>query len=125
MGDQVHALLEARRIVEQHGGTELADALDRWLFAPLTPFQRRKCHRDYYLMRALAELPDGSHWTKCVQLAAEVRRFETRIWPRIRFDAEPPARLTALEQYLFRAFRAEVRVPATAQGLQKCTSGGN
>ena len=44
-------------------------------------------------------------------LAAYIQRFETTTWPRVRYEASPPQRLTPLQVELFCALRCGVGVP--------------
>jgi len=58
------------------------------------------------------------------KLAAAVRRFRDRKWPRLRQLDEPPASLGPMERHLFRAFRASERVPETEKQIYACIRPG-
>lgn len=76
---------------------EQALALDR---------ANRTRHRNHELLAAARMLDDGgSPWLLAQKLEAAVRRFESRIWPRIRSELAPD--LGEIDQALFRAFAAD------------------
>ena len=118
----VDHLQEALQLLQRHGSHGLVEwfsALD-WTHATagrITDYQLRKQRRDALLTRALVKMPGESTWTRCSELAAAIRRFETRTWPRVQFMAEPPARFNEQDQCLFHAFKIGIKVPRTAQAV--------
>ncbi|MGE0082449.1 MAG: hypothetical protein AB7U81_14250 [Thiohalomonadaceae bacterium] len=85
---------------------------------------RRLC-RDAHLRAAWELLDEPTTWKRGNRLACEIRRFETRVWPRVRGMAEPPARLSALDGELFRAFTFcdDDKMPRSGRGLEKAVTG--
>lgn len=71
------------------------------------------------LRRALYLLECPNQHRGCQQLANRISTFESRVWPRVRHYIEPPDRLDAIEQELFRAFKSGQTVPAS-QGRLYC-----
>ena len=59
----------------------------------------------------------NTEWALARAIGINVFQFETRTWPRIKFEKEPPGRLTELEKNIFRAFKVGIRVPNTAQSI--------
>ena len=77
--------------------------------------------RDGYLKKAHA-LCEGSPWRRSCTLEAEVRRFESVLWPRLREDEKLPERLSDLRRFLFLAFKIGLPVPTSARQLHDlCT----
>lgn len=77
---------------------------------------RRAC-RNRHLCRALAACEGATPWLQAVALAAEVRRFETVLWPRWRALEQPPPTASTLRTHLFKAFRTGIPIPTTARQL--------
>ena len=69
------------------------------------------------LLREAHGLMDGRPWGRCVQLAAEIHRFEALVWPRWRDRAAPPEPCSALRRYLFEA-RKLGPLPTTPRQLR-------
>lgn len=91
-------------------------------------FEFLRRHRDQSLALALAEL-DQDH----ERLAAEIRKFETRVPDHVREAAQPPADWPDWRKAIHAAYRLGmglrrqgVRLPSTAKGLRKSlgTEGG-
>lgn len=92
--------------------------LERCLRLPWKDGALRRASRDYWLRRAwklVAE--DLSPWRRSELLAATVRGFSGRQWPRWRGLQAVPPEASELEAALFQAFRACERIPATAMQL--------
>lgn len=98
-----------------NGGTL---SLERCLRLPWKDGALRRACRDYWLRRAwrLAGVR-LSPWQRSEMLAAAVRGFSSRQWPRWRSLQAAPAGATEVETALYYAFRACDRVPATAMQL--------
>ncbi len=78
----------------------------------------RRQARDDLLRAAHALMPASSPWGRCVQLAAEIRRFEERVWPRLAdHETLPERRYQMLTTYLFRARRLG-ELPRSARMLR-------
>lgn len=71
------------------------------------------------LRRALLLIESPNQHRGCQLLASRISTFESRTWPRVRHYIEPPDRLDAIEQELFRAFKSGQDVPAS-QGRLYC-----
>ena len=83
--------------------------------AALAEWMRRR-ERDDYLREAYG-LMSGAPWGRCVQLAAEIHRFEALVWPRWRDRAAPPEPCSALRRHLFEARRLG-QLPTSARQLR-------
>ena len=72
--------------------------------------------RNQHLRRAWSML-SGSPWPRSEALARRVRDFESRRWPRVRHESQPPERFDAVDRVLFAAFRLGLSIPATGRAL--------
>ena len=72
--DDPDSLIEDFRALERRGYSIRCHALDE---------KMRLRERDGFLVQAL-ELMSGTRWGRCTALAAEIQKFESIIWPRIR-----------------------------------------
>ena len=65
--------------------------------------------------------PDREPWQRALALSAEIRKFETRLWPRLRDRAEPDPRWPALSRELWAAFRAagDIGLPQSPDQIRK------
>ena len=94
---------------------------------PALAERMRRGERDDYLRKAQA-LMSGTPWGRCVQLEAEIHRFEALVWPKWRDRAAPPEPCSVLRRYLFEARRCGL-LPATARQLRnivaKCADRGD
>lgn len=71
--------------------------------------------RNFHLREALWHCDGDLH-----RLAEEIARFETRLWPRWRYQAEADPTWPAVRREIFAAFRImPSSVPSTADGLRK------
>jgi hypothetical protein len=78
----------------------------------------RRAGRDYWLRRAWGVLCEGlSPWRRSETLAAAVRDFQSRKWPRWRMLQDPPLTASEIEMALFHASRVCERIPRTAMQL--------
>lgn len=66
----------------------------------------RRATRDRHLRQAHALCAGATPWGRSVSLAAEVRRFESVLWPRWNSLIEPPAGCSELRRHLFFARKA-------------------
>lgn len=73
--------------------------------------------RNHHLRGALMACEGATPWPRAVALAAEIRRFETTLWPRWRMLEQPPPTASTLRTHLFHAFRTGLPIPATARRL--------
>ena len=96
------AIVEA---VERLGHRVECSVFDEWT---------RRRARDEFLREAHG-LMSGTPWGKCVALEAEIRKFETLVWPRWRRET-PPEGCSALRRHLFEARRLGP-LPSTARHL--------
>lgn len=78
----------------------------------------RQWKRDRALRSAWALCEGETPWAKSNNLAAEVSRYESIIWPRHRTMEAPPAGTSQLRTHLFEAFRAGA-IPTTARQLHE------
>jgi hypothetical protein len=76
----------------------------------------RRRERDGFLLQALELMSAGTPGGRCVELEAEIRRFEAVLWPRWRDREMPPEGGSALRSCLFRARRLGP-LPTTARHL--------
>lgn len=65
----------------------------------------RRARRDDHLRRAHAMMSGPTPWGRTVQLDAELRRFESRVWPQWRNLAAPPPGASELRVRLWHAAR--------------------
>lgn len=71
--------------------------------------------RNFHLREALWHCDGDRH-----RLAEEIARFETRLWPRWRYQTEADPAWPATRREIFAAFRImPSSVPSTADGLRK------
>lgn len=110
------AIVEA---VEGLGHAVECPAFDEW---------SRLSARDERLREAHG-LMSGTNWGRCVQLAAEIHRFEALVWTRWRDRETPPEGCSRLRSLLFRARRCGP-LPGTARQLHninavKCNGPGD
>lgn len=93
-------------------------SLERCLRLPWKDGGLRRACRDYWLRRAWNSLGGQiSPWRRSEALAAAIRNFASRQWPRWRARQEVPAGTAELDAALFQAFRACERMPLTAMQL--------
>ena len=81
------------------------------------PRQYARETRNEHLRRAFAQIDGKSEYKRKVALSKAIFQFETRTWPRVRYEADPPSRLTPTQREIFRAFRAYDRVPVSISQL--------
>lgn len=135
-------LLRLRAALE--AGVALPDEVRAWLLAGLDDFEAaggkrplcgalrlrgrglrslgtRKARRDMLdaLHRALLLIECPNPHSACQLLANHIATFETRIWPRVRSQSDPPDRLDAIQRELFTAFRVGLQVPASQRQLYR------
>ena len=96
------------------------EALGVPVSCPAHDARQRRRSRDEYLLPAVELMSVGTPWGRCVQLEAEIRRFETVLWPRLRDHQAPPEGCSALRSLLFRARRLGP-LPTTAKQLRNIT----
>lgn len=103
---------EARRLL-----TAAAEATNHTQALGLDRLARIR-YRDAALVEAsrLLAADDAGAWTVAGRLAQAVKRFQTRIWPRLRAGGMAGS-MDPLDSALHRAFMAGERVPATARRL--------
>lgn len=79
--------------------------------------------RDTHLRSAWL-LIDGSKWRRSARLASDVRRFETRVWPRLRHLTDPPDSLSSIDRELFLACKhsGDTPLPGSVVGIQKAVT---
>ena len=98
--------------------------LERCLRLPRNDSALRRASRNHWLCRAWETLAtELSPWRRSEKLAAAVRDFKSRQWPRWRALEHAPSHATKLELALYNAFRAHERVPCTAMQLHNIASG--
>lgn len=81
------------------------------------PLRYSRESRDECLKRAYSHIDGASEFERCRQLSRAIKQFETRTWPRVRYEAKPPGRLSASQREIFHAFKACPRVPASPTHL--------
>lgn len=81
------------------------------------PRQYARETRDEHLRLAYAEIEGKTDHKRTEALSKAIFQFETRTWPRVRYEAEPPSRLTPAQREIFRAFQAYDRVPVSTSRL--------
>jgi hypothetical protein len=92
--------------------------LERCLHLPTNERTLSRARRDDFLCTAWLETdPALSAWQRSAALAAEVRRFGARKWPRWSALTAAPGEASALERALFEAFRSHERIPGTTMQL--------
>ncbi|NML44770.1 hypothetical protein HHL11_13510 [Ramlibacter sp. G-1-2-2] len=92
--------------------------LERCLRLPANERALSRARRDDLLCAAWLETdPALSAWQRSEALAAEVRRFGARKWPRWSTLGAAPDGASAIERALFEAFRSHERIPGTAMQL--------
>lgn len=92
--------------------------LERCLRLPTNERALRRARRDDLLCIAwLATDPTSSAWQRSEALAAEVRRFGARKWPRWSTLVAAPDGASAMDRALFDVFRSHERIPGTAMQL--------
>lgn len=80
----------------------------------------RRRLRDRHLKDAAALLNAAGIWSASVALAAEVERFERRLWPKWRDLPEPPPGCASINAHLWRARRINGKsLPSTPEGLRQ------
>jgi len=88
------------------------------------PNQYRATVRNYHIRRAAEHCTAASPWSRSMELADAVKRFELGAWARTKHCAAPPAFLTPLQRELFMAFRAaNGDIPITARQLDNMIRG--
>lgn len=83
-----------------------------------------KAMRDFWLAAAANHF-HGSSFKRGKALLEAVQKFELRTWPSWCNHKAPPAHADALEQALFHAFKANVGMPGSAQGMKKILENQN
>jgi len=92
--------------------------LERCLRLPANERALSRARRDDLLCVAwLLTDPALSAWQRSEALAAEVRRFGARVWPRWSAMLAAPDGAGAMDRALFEAFRSHERMPGTAMQL--------
>lgn len=81
------------------------------------PRQYARETRNEHPRRAFAQIEGKTDYKRTAALAKAVFQFETRTWPRVRYEADPPSRLTPAQREIFRAFKAYGRVPCSTSQL--------
>ncbi len=106
-------LVEALVVLEQHGRAGLAEWFVQHFDTDLT-----------LTNRAAALEQRNQHLAVACELAGSVRalamhcnRFAADVWPRVRWEQQPPAHLTRLQAELFAAHKCGVGVPASKTQL--------
>lgn len=89
--------------------------LDRCLHLPTSHKKMARAERDRYLREAWDLLAEVQPWRKSVALAAEIQKFETRIWPAWKSSHTPPQGASELRRLLFMAMRSGASMPSTVQ----------
>lgn len=135
MTDEPPSLALALQLVELQDSPQarrwIAGGLRAWLETggevPLEYFlglrrpdrlQWRRWRQRHLLARAARLLGhEASSWAGAVALAGEVATFETRIWPRWRQLAQPPAGASDLRATLDAVFRIGLPVARSPRGL--------
>lgn len=79
--------------------------------------------RDGYLRAAHASCEGDSKWQKAVELERQINIFESTIWPRVREEEFPPARLSQLRRNLFLAKKVGLALPEKARQLHEIATG--
>jgi hypothetical protein len=95
---------------------EAIEGLGHRVECPVFDEWTRRRARDE-LLREAHGLMSGTPWGRCVQLEAEISRFEAVLWPRWRDRDTPPEGCSMLRSLLFRA-RQCGPLPATARQLR-------
>jgi len=106
-------------------GEELAVALDIKPGNGQAPVDRqyRLLIRDRYLCAAWKQC-NGTPWQRSMELAAQVKRFACRVWPRVCNQVEPPDRFDDIDNALFWAFRiCDGDIPNSAKRLGQIVNG--
>lgn len=96
--------------------------LDRCLRLPTSHTKMAQAERDMHLRTAWELIDKPGPWLKSVELAAEILRFETQLWPRWRRDTQPPAGASALRTTLFWALRSGAKMPTSTQQVHNICS---
>jgi hypothetical protein len=92
--------------------------LERCLRLPTNERALGRARRDDLLCTAWLETdPALSAWQRSEALAAEVRRFGARKWPRWSAMVAAPDGASAMDRALFEAFRSHERIPGTTMQL--------
>lgn len=140
--EPVERLLSALRAVQQHAPAAVADwfeqgigaflagddGLERALGLRAGPGARtavtrfQLATRDHHLCAAWRSLDESSPWRRSVLLEQRLRRFESRIWPRLKTVPEPPERLGTIDRALFRAFATGQTMPALRRLHEICAT---
>ena len=105
--DDPVALTEGIGELERRGFRVECAALAEWV---------RRRARDEYLREAHALMSGGTPWGRCVQLEAEIHRFEALVWPRWSDREAPPEPCSELRRHLFNARRIGP-LPSSARQL--------
>lgn len=96
-------------------GTGGALQLDRCLHLPSSQKKLARAQRDRHLREAWDSIDEPQPWRKSVALAAEIQKFETRIWPAWKSYPAPPQGASELRRLLFMAMRSGASMPSTVQ----------
>lgn len=129
--------LEAGRDPDPAAAAQFAKAVQRWLNGEAKSLdvalgiggqagleharnRYRRAQRDRHLNATYQLAAAPGPWTKCLALAAAIKYFESRIWPRWQDLDEPPAGCSEINAHLFHARRYNARpLPATAEGIRQ------
>lgn len=88
-----------------------------------TPTAKNKfsqLQRDYWLCMAAGQITGLDAWPRSMALAAEMKTFTSRVWPRWKDEDEPPPGASRLYAFLFRALSAAPdKTPSTARHLHR------
>jgi hypothetical protein len=91
--------------------------LPRCFGLPSSAKRVRTMLRDVWINEAARYIDEPTLWKKAVALAAEIKRFETRLWPCWKSGKLPPQRATPVEACLFFA-RQHDALPGTARQVR-------
>lgn len=83
------------------------------------PLRYARETRDEHLRHAYAHIEGKSDYGRRKALSKAIKQFESRTWRRVRYEAEPPHRLSPAQRELFHAFKACGRVPASTSRLEE------
>lgn len=81
----------------------------------LTPANRTKARNNALMAAADSLGATDSQWHRAILLQKAIARFESRIWPKIRYETDPD--LPPIDAALFRAFTSGARPLRSARRL--------
>lgn len=87
------------------------------------PLRYARETRDTHLRLAYAHIDGKSEYDRCKSLSKAIKQFESRTWRRVRYEAEPPHRLSPAQRELFHAFKVCDRVPTSPSRLSEILRG--